>query len=40
MKSRSGVFDNYLKTAAEVAEQERRQKGLASKYLDDIEKEL
>jgi hypothetical protein len=40
MKSRSGEFDNYLKTAAEIAEQERKQKGLVGQYLDDIEKEL
>ena len=40
MKTRSGAFDNYLKTAAEIAEQERKQKGLVGKYLDDIEKEL
>jgi hypothetical protein len=40
MKSRSGMFDDYLKTAAEIAEQERKQKGLVGKYLDVIEKEL
>jgi hypothetical protein len=40
MKTRSGAFDNYLKTAADIAEQERKQKGLVGRYLDEIEKEL
>ena len=40
MKTRSGAFDNYLKTAAEISEQERKQKGLVGRYLDEIEKQL
>lgn len=40
MKSRSGVFDNYLKTAEEISEQERKQKGPIGRYLDELEQEL
>jgi len=40
MKTQSGTFDNYLKTAADIAEQERKNKGLVGRYLDEIEKEL
>jgi hypothetical protein len=39
MQSRSGVFDNYLKTANEISEQERKQKGPVGRYLDDLEQE-
>lgn len=40
MKSKSGAFDGYLKTAAEISAQERKQKDLVGEYLDDIEKDL
>jgi len=40
MHTRSGVFDNYLKTAEEISERERKQKGLIGKYLDELEREL
>lgn len=40
MQSRSGVFDDYLKTAREISEQDRKQKSLVGKYLDELEKEL
>jgi hypothetical protein len=40
MKSRSGEFDAYLKTADEVSEQDRRQKNAISRYLDEIEQDF
>ncbi len=40
MHSRSGVFADYLKTAAEISEQDRKQKGPVARYLDELEKDL
>ena len=40
MKTRSGAFDNYLKTANEISEQDRKQKGAIGRYLDEIEQEF
>jgi hypothetical protein len=39
MTVRSNVFDSYLKTAEETAEQERKNSGPISSYLDKLEKE-
>ncbi len=39
MPSRSGVFDDYLKTASELTEQDRKQRGPIGQYLDELEKE-
>ena len=38
--SRSGAFDDYLKTASEISEQERKQKGPIGRYLDELEQEF
>ena len=40
MKSRSGTFDNYLKTANELSEQDRKQDGPIGQYLDQLELEF
>jgi len=40
MKSRSEAFDNYLKTANELSEQDKRQTGPISEYLDELEQEF
>jgi hypothetical protein len=40
LKSRSGEFDNYLKTANEISEQDRKQTGPIGKYLDELEQEF
>ena len=40
MKTRSGAFDNYLKTANEISEQDRQQKGAIDRYLDELEQEF
>ncbi len=40
MQTRSNAFDNYLKTAAELSEQEQKNKGPMGRYLDELEKEL
>lgn len=40
MGVRSNAFDNYLKTASELSEQERKQKGEIGRYLDEIEQEF
>jgi len=40
MKTRSGLFDDYLKTVDEISERERKQKGLVGQYLDELEKDL
>jgi len=40
MKSLSGVFDSYLKTAAAISEQERKQTGPIGRYLDDLQREF
>jgi hypothetical protein len=40
MQTLSGAFDNYLKTASELSEQDRKNKGPIGRYLDDLEKEL
>lgn len=40
MESRSSVFDDYLKTANEISQQERKQKGLIGRYLDEVEAEF
>ena len=40
MKSRSGTFDNYLKTANELSEQDRKQNGPIGRYLDELELEF
>jgi hypothetical protein len=39
MESRSGVFDNYLKTASEISEQDRKRNGPVARYLDELEQE-
>jgi hypothetical protein len=36
----SGAFDDYLKTAEQLSEQDRKQKGAVGRYLDAMEKEL
>ncbi len=38
--TRSDLFDSFLKTAAEIAEQEQRGSEQITKYLDQLEKEL
>ena len=38
--TRSDAFDSYLKTANEIAEQERRASDQITKYLDQLEREL
>jgi hypothetical protein len=40
MTSRSSAFDNYLKTAEEISEQDRKQKSAVGRYLDQMEREL
>jgi hypothetical protein len=40
MKTRSGAFDNYLKTATELSEQDRQQKNAIGRYLDQLEQEF
>ncbi len=40
MKTRSGAFDSYLKTANEISEQDRKQKGAIGRYLDELEREF
>jgi hypothetical protein len=40
MGSRSETFDNYLKTANEISEQDRKQKGPIARYLDEFELEF
>lgn len=40
MQTLSGAFDNYLKTAGELSEQDQKSKGPIGRYLDDLEKEL
>ncbi len=40
MPSQSGVFDSYLKTANELDEQDRRQRGPIGRYLDQLEPEF
>jgi hypothetical protein len=40
MKSRSETFDDYLKTANEISEQDRKQTGPISQYLDALEQEF
>lgn len=37
MKSRSGAFDNYLKTVEELSDQDKKQKGPIGEYLDELE---
>ncbi len=37
MITRSHAFDDYLRTASELAEQERRRKGPIAEYLDELE---
>jgi hypothetical protein len=39
-KSRSGEFDTYLRTANEISEQDRKQKGPIAEYLDQLEQEF
>jgi hypothetical protein len=40
MGVRSNAFDNYLKTANELSEQERKQKSPIALYLDELEQEF
>lgn len=40
MGSRSNMFDNYLKTANEISEQDRKQKNPIGRYLDEFEQEF
>jgi len=40
MQSRSGTFDSYLRTASEISEQDRKQKGPIEEYLDQMELEF
>jgi hypothetical protein len=40
MGSRSNAFDNYLRTANEVSEQEKRHTDPVARYLDQLEHEL
>lgn len=40
MSSRSGLFDNYLKTASELDEQDRKRDGPIARYLDALEAEF
>lgn len=40
MKTMSGAFDNYLHTAEELSEQDRKHKGPISRYLDEIESQF
>jgi hypothetical protein len=40
MGSRSNTFDNYLKTANEISEQDRKQKSPIARYLDEFELEF
>lgn len=37
MDSSSGVFDDYLKAAGEISEQDRARSGPVARYLDDLE---
>lgn len=37
MKSKSGAFDNYLKTVEQLMEEDKKQKGPISEYLDELE---
>ena len=40
MKSRSETFDNYLRTANEISEQDRKDRGPIGRYLDELELEF
>ncbi|MEP6669487.1 MAG: hypothetical protein ABJF10_10065 [Chthoniobacter sp.] len=40
MKTKSGAFDNYLKTVNELSDQARKQKGPIERYLDELEKQF
>ncbi len=40
MQSRSGEFDNYLKAANEISEEDRKQKDPIGRYLDELEREF
>jgi hypothetical protein len=40
MGSRSDTFDNYLKTANDISEQDRKQKNPIARYLDELEQEF
>jgi len=40
MKSRSETFNSYLKTANELSDQDRKQKGPIGEYLDELEQEF
>lgn len=39
MSGRSGAFDNYLKTANELSEQENKRRDPIARYLDELERE-
>ena len=39
MGTRSGAFDNYLKTASELSEQDRKRRDPIARYLDELERE-
>jgi hypothetical protein len=40
MGSRNDAFDNYLKAANELSEQDRKRTDPIGRYLDDLEKEF
>ena len=40
MQTRSSAFDNYLKTAKELSEQDQKHKDPIGRYLDELEQEL
>jgi hypothetical protein len=40
MKTLSGAFDNYLKTADELSERDKKQKGQIGQYLDEMERDF
>lgn len=40
MKTKSGAFDNYLKTVEELSDQDKKQKGPIGEYLDELEEQF
>ena len=40
MQSRNGTFDSYLRTANEISEEDRKDKGPVGAYLDQMEQEF
>ena len=39
MKTSSGIFNNYLKTANELLEQDKKRRDPIARYLDELERE-